>query len=87
MRISSLDYSSYVGVIGIGRIQRGSVRPNQQICVIDRDAKQRNAKVLQVLGFDGLNRVEVPSAQAGDIIAITFRILCATAAAPRPCRR
>jgi len=71
MRISSLDYSSYVGVIGIGRIQRGSVRPNQQICVIDRDAKQRNAKVLQVLGFDGLNRVEVPSAQAGDIIAIT----------------
>ena len=71
MRISSLDYSSYVGVIGIGRIQRGSVRPNQQICVIDRDAKQRNAKVLQVLGFDGLNRVEIPSAQAGDIIAIT----------------
>ncbi len=71
MRISSLDYSSYVGVIGIGRIQRGSVRPNQQVCVIDRDAKQRNAKVLQVLGFDGLNRVEIPSAQAGDIIAIT----------------
>jgi GTP-binding protein len=71
MRISSLDYSSYVGVIGIGRVQRGSVKPNQQICVIDRDGEQRNAKVLQVLGFHGLNRVEVPSAQAGDIIAVT----------------
>jgi len=71
MRISTLDYSSYVGVIGIGRVERGSVKPNQQICVIDRDGEQRNAKVLQVLGFHGLNRVEVPSAQAGDIIAIT----------------
>ncbi len=71
MRISSLDYSSYVGVIGIGRVQRGSIRPNQQICVIDCDGRQRNAKVLQVLGFHGLQRVEVPSAQAGDIIAIT----------------
>jgi GTP-binding protein len=71
MRISSLDYSSYVGVIGIGRVQRGSIRPNQQICVIDCDGRQRNARVLQVLGFHGLQRVEVPSAQAGDIIAIT----------------
>jgi GTP-binding protein len=71
MRISSLDYSSYVGVIGIGRVQRGSVKPNQQICVIDRDGESRNAKVLQVLGFHGLNRVEVPSAQAGNIIAVT----------------
>jgi GTP-binding protein len=71
MRISSLDYSSYVGVIGIGRVQRGSVKPNQQICVIDRDGEQRNARVLQVLGFHGLNRIEVPTAQAGDIIAVT----------------
>ncbi len=71
MRVSSLDYSAYVGVIGIGRVQRGSVRPNQQICVIDCDGRQRNAKILQVLGFHGLKRVEVPSAQAGDIIAIT----------------
>ena len=71
MRISSLDYSAYVGVIGIGRVQRGAVRPNQQICVIDCDGRQRNARVLQVLGFDGLNRVEVGSAQAGDIIAVT----------------
>ncbi len=55
MRISSLDYSAYVGVIGIGRVQRGSVRPNQQICVIDCDGRQRNARILQVLGFHGLN--------------------------------
>jgi len=71
MRVSSLDYSSYVGVIGIGRVQRGSAKPNQQICVVDCDGRQRNAKILQVLGFHGLKRIEVPSAQAGDIIAIT----------------
>jgi GTP-binding protein len=71
MRISSLDYSAYVGVIGIGRVQRGSVRPNQSICVIDCDGRQRNARILQVLGFHGLQRIEVESAQAGDIIALT----------------
>jgi GTP-binding protein len=71
MRISSLDYSSYVGVIGIGRVQRGSVKANQPICVIDSAGEQRNAKILQVLGFHGLNRIEVPTAQAGDIIAVT----------------
>lgn len=71
MRISTLDYSAYVGVIGIGRVQRGSVKASQQICVIDCDGRQRNAKVLQVLGFHGLKRVEVPLARAGDIIAIT----------------
>ena len=71
MRISALDYSSFVGVIGIGRIQRGSAKPKQQICVIDREGEQRNGRILQVLGFHGLDRVEVPSAQAGDIIAVT----------------
>ena len=71
MRISSLDYSSYVGVIGIGRVQRGQIRPNQRICVIDRDGEQRNARVLQVLGFHGLERDEIEEAQAGDIIAVT----------------
>jgi GTP-binding protein len=71
MRISSLDYNSYVGVIGIGRIQRGACRPNQPIVVIDRAGRSRNARVLQVLGFRGLERIEVPSAQAGDIVAIT----------------
>jgi GTP-binding protein len=71
MRVSSLDYSSYVGVIGIGRIERGTVRPNQRITVIDREGEQRNGRILQVLGFHGLQRVEVDSAQAGDIIAVT----------------
>jgi GTP-binding protein len=71
MRVSSLDYSSYVGVIGIGRVQRGGVRPNQPICVISADGRQRNARVLQVLGFHGLKRIEVSDARAGDIIAVT----------------
>ena len=71
MRVSSLDYSAYVGVIGIGRVQRGIVKPNQQICVVDCDGHERNAKVLQVLGFHGLKRVEVAEARAGDIIAVT----------------
>jgi len=71
MRISTLDYNSYVGVIGIGRVQRGEVRPNQQVCVIDHQGNKRNAKILQVLGFSGLERIEVESAQAGDIIALT----------------
>lgn len=71
MRISSLDYNSYVGIIGIGRIQRGKVRTNMPVTVIDRDGKPRSGKVLQVLGFMGLERIEVPQAQAGDIIAIS----------------
>ncbi len=71
MRISSLDYSSYVGVIGVGRVQRGRVKTNMPITVIDRHGKTRNARVLQVLGFHGLQRVEVEQAQAGDIIAVT----------------
>jgi GTP-binding protein len=71
MRVTSLDYNNYVGIIGIGRIQRGTVRTNQQVTVIDRAGKTRNARVLQVLGFMGLERVEVPEASAGDIIAFS----------------
>ena len=71
MQISSLDYSSYVGAIGIGRIQRGTVRRNMPVIIVDRDGKQRAGRVLQVLGFMGLQRVDVESAQAGDIVAIT----------------
>ncbi|MEZ5441513.1 MAG: translational GTPase TypA [Lysobacterales bacterium] len=71
MRITSLDYSSYVGIIGVGRVQRGRVKPNMNITVIDREGKRRNGRVLQVLGFHGLERREVSSAEAGDIIAIT----------------
>ena len=71
MRVSTLDYNSYVGVIGIGRVQRGTVKPNQRITAIDRYGEQRNARILQVLGFRGLKRVEVEEANAGDIIAVT----------------
>ena len=71
MRVTSLDYNNYVGVIGVGRIQRGKVKTNQQVTVIGTDGKTRNGKVLQVLGFMGLDRIEVPEAQAGDIIAFS----------------
>ncbi len=71
MRITSLDYNNYVGVIGIGRVQRGKIRTNMQVTVVDRDGKPRNGKVLQVMGFHGLERIEVQNAQAGDIIAIS----------------
>ncbi|HEX9626122.1 MAG TPA: translational GTPase TypA [Acidiferrobacterales bacterium] len=71
MQVSSLDYSSYVGAIAIGRIKRGRVKPNQTIAIVDHDGKTRNGKVLQVLGFHGLERNEVEQASAGDIVAIT----------------
>ena len=71
MQISALDYNSYVGVIGIGRITRGKIKPNEQVIVIDSDHSERKGKVLQVMGYNGLERVEVPEAQAGDIICIT----------------
>ena len=71
MRVTTLDYNSYVGVIGVGRIQRGKVKTNQQVTVIAADGSTRNAKVMQVLGFMGLERVEVQEASAGDIIAFS----------------
>ena len=71
MQISALDYNSYVGVIGIGRITRGKIKPNEQVVVIDTNSSERKGKVLQVMGYNGLERVEVPEAQAGDIICIT----------------
>lgn len=71
MQISALDYSSYVGVIGIGRITRGSLAPNQQVVVVDHQGNQRKAKVLQVMGYHGLQRIETDRAYAGDIVCIT----------------
>ena len=71
MQVSSLDYSSYVGAIAVGRIKRGRVKPNQPVMVIDKVGKTRSARVLQVLGFLGLERAEVAEAAAGDIVAIT----------------
>ena len=71
MQISALDYSSYVGVIGIGRISRGKVKPNDQIIIAASDKTERKGKILQVMGYSGLERLEVQEAQAGDIICVT----------------
>jgi len=71
MQISSLDYNSYVGVIGIARIKRGQLKPNQQVKIVDVEGSLRSGKVLQVLGFHGLERIETDLAQAGDIVCIT----------------
>ncbi len=71
MQVSQLDYSSYVGVIGIGRIVRGRIKANSPVTIVDRHGKKSNGRMLQILGFLGLDRVEVPEATAGDIIAFT----------------
>lgn len=71
MQISQLDYNSYVGIIGVGRIKCGSVKPNQNVTVINSKGKRRNSKVGQVLIYMGLQRIESKIAKAGDIIAIT----------------
>lgn len=71
MQISALDYSNYVGVIGIGRIQRGSMSRNTQVKVVSADGAVRNGRILQILGFHGLERVEFQNASAGNIVAVT----------------
>ena len=71
MQISALDSNSYVGVIGIGRISRGNIKPNDQVVVIDAQGEQKTGKILQVLGHEGLERVEVDKAEAGDIVCVT----------------
>ncbi|HHL45287.1 MAG TPA: translational GTPase TypA [Gammaproteobacteria bacterium] len=71
MQVSQLDYSSYVGVIGIGRITRGNIKTNTPVVVVDTEGNKRNGRMLQIMGFHGLERVEMESAEAGDIIAFT----------------
>ncbi len=71
MQISALDYNTYVGVIGVGRITRGSVSPNQVVTIIDHEGKERKGKVQQVMGYQGLRRVESEKVSAGDIVCIT----------------
>lgn len=71
MQISSLDYSSYVGTIGIGRVTRGQIKAKSPVKIIDKDGNMRSGRLLQLLGFKGLERVEIEGASAGDIIAIT----------------
>lgn len=71
MQISTLDYSSYVGTIGIGRVTRGQAKTNMPVTIIDREGKTRNGRILQVFEYLGLDRTEVPVSNAGNIIAIT----------------
>jgi GTP-binding protein len=71
LQVSQLDYNSYVGVIGIGRIARGRIKSNSPVTIVDPDGKRRNGRILKIFGFLGLERIEVPEANAGDIIAFT----------------
>ena len=71
MQISALDYSSYVGVIGVGRVSRGKAATNQNVVIVDRDGEVRKGRILQVKSHLGLERVDVNEAQAGEIICIT----------------
>ena len=71
MQISALDYSRYVGVIGVGRITRGRLVPNTPVVVVSSDGNKRKGRVLQVMGYLGLERVEVANSEAGDIVCVT----------------
>ena len=71
LQVSQLDYNSYTGVIGIGRIARGRVKNNTQVTVVDIEGKRRNGRILQLYSFMGLERIEVDEAQAGDIVCFT----------------
>ena len=71
MQISALDYSSYTGVIGVGRITRGVMKPNTPVTIVDREGGTRNGRILQVMGYHGLDRNDVDQAEAGDIVCVT----------------
>ncbi|MGD9888867.1 MAG: translational GTPase TypA [Halothiobacillaceae bacterium] len=71
LQVSSLDYNSFMGVIGVGKITRGKITANSQVKVIDREGNIRAGRMLKLMGFHGLDRIEVPEAQAGDIIAFS----------------
>ncbi|MDG1206767.1 MAG: GTP-binding protein, partial [Pseudomonadales bacterium] len=71
MQVSALDYNSYVGVIGLGRIQRGTIKKGAPVSIISAEGELRKGKVLQVMGYQGLERQEVDQAGAGDIVCIT----------------
>ncbi len=71
MQVSSLDYSRYVGAIGVGRVTRGGINVKSPVTIVDRQGKTRSGRVLEIFGFHGLEKVAVKSASAGDIIALT----------------
>ncbi|MBL8520738.1 MAG: translational GTPase TypA [Betaproteobacteria bacterium] len=87
LQISALDYSSYVGRIGIGRIRRGAIKPGQEVMVMAAGG-QKKARINQVQGFAGLNKVDLPLAEAGEIVSITgvedLSIGCTLAAVDQP---
>jgi GTP-binding protein len=69
LQVTLLDYSSYVGAIGVGRIKRGTLKRGMAVTVINREGKTRSERITQMLGFHGLTRIEVDAAYAGDIVA------------------
>lgn len=71
MQVRALSYSSYTGVIGIGRVQRGKIKKNAQVVVVDKNGERRNGKIAQIFGFKGLDKIEWQEAQAGQIISFT----------------
>ena len=71
MQISALDFSNYLGVIGIGKIKRGTIKANQQISIIDSTNQTRNEKIQKIMMFKGLERIEIDEAKSGDIIALS----------------
>jgi len=71
LQVSALDYSSYVGVIGIGRVERGTAKRNESVTIVSADGNERQGRLMQILGFYGLERIERESAAAGDIIAFS----------------
>ena len=71
MQISSLDYNSYVGIIGIGRISRGKVKTNTNVTVVDREGNKRSGRILQIYKLHGVDKIGIDNASAGDIIAIS----------------
>ncbi len=87
LQISALDYSSYVGRIGIGRIRRGAIKPGQEVMVMAAGG-QKKARINQVQGFQGLSKVDLPLAEAGEIVSITgvedLSIGCTLAAVDQP---
>lgn len=71
LQVSALSYSSYVGVIGVGRIERGRLERNARVTLVDADGAEKSGRILQIFGFHGLDKVEQQSAEAGQIIAFT----------------
>ena len=71
LQVSSLDYNSYVGLMGIGRISRGVVKRNMPVTLVQRDGTERNAQLMELYGFEAMTRVAVPEAGAGDIVAFS----------------